>query len=144
MAETYGSPIPAADYPVRISDQLRPMLQSLRRARNLTQAQLAQRLGVVQSRVADIERNPGAVSAEQLLQILGILQAQLVVRDLVAAEYPDRTLQLQSPAAGYRVSDVSATTELPSEPKPRGRSRKSGHTPPADLPADDDPPRGEW
>nr|WP_256489938.1 helix-turn-helix transcriptional regulator [Ideonella oryzae] len=58
------------------------MLKSLRKARRLTQAQLAQRLGVVQSRVADIERNPGAISVEQLLQLLALLDAQLVVRDV--------------------------------------------------------------
>jgi HTH-type transcriptional regulator/antitoxin HipB len=47
----------------------------------MTQAKLARRLGVVQSRIADIERDPGAVSVEQLLQVLALLGAQLVVRE---------------------------------------------------------------
>lgn len=70
------------DYPLPLSSQLQPLLKSLRKARGLTQAQLAQRLGVVQSRVADIERCPGVISVEQLLQLLALLDAQLVVRDI--------------------------------------------------------------
>ena len=69
------------DYPVALSTQLKQHLRSLRKARGLTQAALAQLLGVGQSRVADIEANPGAVSVEQLLQILTVLNAQVVIRD---------------------------------------------------------------
>jgi HTH-type transcriptional regulator/antitoxin HipB len=69
------------DYPVQLASQLRQLLRSLRKARQWTQADLAQSLGVVQSRVATIERDPGAVSVDQLLAILAILGAQVVVRD---------------------------------------------------------------
>ncbi|MEK8047235.1 helix-turn-helix domain-containing protein [Ideonella margarita] len=72
------------DYPVQFSSQLQLQLKSLRKSRQMTQAELARRLGVVQSRVADIERNPGAVSVEQLLQILAMLGAQMVVRETAA------------------------------------------------------------
>lgn len=68
------------DYPLTLVTDLRPHLRSLRKARGWTQAMLAQRLGVVQSRVADIEANPGAVSVEQLMQVLSMLDAGLVVR----------------------------------------------------------------
>lgn len=69
------------DYPLQINSQLRQLLKSLRKTRQMTQAQLAQRLGVVQSRVADIEREPGSVSVEQLMNVLSVLGAQLVVRE---------------------------------------------------------------
>jgi HTH-type transcriptional regulator / antitoxin HipB len=72
------------DYPVTLSSQLRQLLKSLRKSRGLTQSELALRLGVVQSRVADIEREPGAVSVEQMLQVLAMLGAQLVVRETAA------------------------------------------------------------
>lgn len=72
------------DYPVTLSSQLRQLLKSLRKSRGLTQSELALRLGVVQSRVADIERDPGAVSVEQMLQVLALLGAQLVVRETAA------------------------------------------------------------
>lgn len=68
------------DYPVQLASQLKQLLKSLRKSRQMTQAELARRLGVVQSRVADIERDPGAVSVEKLLQVLAMLGAQVVVR----------------------------------------------------------------
>lgn len=69
------------DYLISISDQLAPQLRSLRKARGLSQAQLACALKVSQSRVAAIERNPAAVSVGQLIRILGVLGAGLVLRD---------------------------------------------------------------
>ena len=69
------------DYPIKIVDQLTPQLRSLRRARGLSQAELASRLGVTQSRVAAIEARPAAVGVGQLLQILDLLGAELVLRD---------------------------------------------------------------
>lgn len=68
------------DVPVIFPPQLRPLLRSLRKSRGLTQRELARRLGVGQSRVAAIERDPGAVSTGQLLDILTLLGAQVVVR----------------------------------------------------------------
>ena len=58
------------DYLISIAEQLAPQLRSLRKARGLSQSDLAVRLGVSQSRVAAIERNPAAVSVGQLIEIL--------------------------------------------------------------------------
>jgi len=69
------------DYLISISDQLAPQLRSLRKARWLSQADLACKLGVSQSRIAAIERDPAVVSAGQLLDILNALNVQLVLRD---------------------------------------------------------------
>lgn len=84
------------DHPVQLSAQLRQHLRSLRKARGLTQVRLAQRLGVVQSRVAAIEAKPGSLRVDQLLKVLALLDAQLVVRDqqpAIGAERhgPERT-----------------------------------------------------
>lgn len=65
--------------------QLSAHLKSLRKARGLTQAQLGALLGVSQNRIADIEKDPGAVSFEQLLHILHALGAQLAVRTATPA-----------------------------------------------------------
>lgn len=73
------------DYPIRLADQLRAHLRSLRKQRGLTQAQLGQRLGIGQVRVAEIEARPGLVSVEQLVRLLSALGAGLVVRDLEGA-----------------------------------------------------------
>ena len=69
------------DYLISIADQLAPQLRSMRKARGLNQSDLAIRLGVSQSRIAAIERNPAAVSVGQLLELLKILGVDLVLRD---------------------------------------------------------------
>jgi HTH-type transcriptional regulator/antitoxin HipB len=72
--------------PIHTPDQLAVHIKSLRKARGLTQAQLGARLGVKQVRVADIERNPGSVSVDQLLRVLHALDARLQLAD--AHTYP--------------------------------------------------------
>src|SRR3569832_2298291 len=70
--------------PIQTSSQLSAHLNSLRKRRGLTQAQLGERIGVKQVRVADIERAPGSVSLEQLLQMLHALDAKLFLAEDVA------------------------------------------------------------
>ena len=69
------------DYPIHFADQLKQHLRSLRKARRLTQARLAQTLGTTQSRVAHIEADPTAVSFDQLFQVLSSLGVDVVLRD---------------------------------------------------------------
>jgi HTH-type transcriptional regulator/antitoxin HipB len=69
------------DYLISITDQLAPQLRSLRKVRRLSQTELALKLGVSQSRIAAIERNPATVSAGQLLDLLKALGVELVLRD---------------------------------------------------------------
>ena len=70
--------------PIHTPDQLSVHIKSLRKARGLTQAQLGERIGVKQVRVADIERNPGSVSVDQLLQVLHALDTRLLLADTKA------------------------------------------------------------
>lgn len=113
------------DYPVAIVSQLQQYLRSLRKSRGMTQTDLAKRLGVVQSRVADIEAHPGAVSVEQLLQILALLNAQLVVRD--AQPVP---AEVKASAGGARREKAGRTiAEVPAATPPRRKA---------------DPPAGQW
>ena len=69
------------NYPIQLSAQLSQHLRSFRQHRKLTQQQLAQSLGLTQSRIADIEADPGKVSVENLLKILSALKVQLVLED---------------------------------------------------------------
>jgi len=71
------------DYRIAILGQLAPQLRSLRKVRQLSQASLAQKLGVSQSRIAAIEHSP-AVSAGQLLEILNVLGVDLILRDTLS------------------------------------------------------------
>ena len=74
------------DYPIQTPHQLSIHLRSLRRARGLSQAKLGEALGVGQTRVARIEGNPTAISVEQLIDVLGALGVQLVLRDMGARQ----------------------------------------------------------
>jgi HTH-type transcriptional regulator/antitoxin HipB len=60
--------------------QLSAHLKSLRKTRGLTQAQLAKRLGIRQSRLADIENHPETVSSAQVLDLLAALGVEVLLR----------------------------------------------------------------
>jgi HTH-type transcriptional regulator / antitoxin HipB len=83
--------------------QLSVHIRSLRKARGLTQAELGKRIGVKQVRIADIEKNPGAVSLDQLLQLLHTLDAQLLLADTqaYASTEPSPPPTAQSPSADW-------------------------------------------
>jgi HTH-type transcriptional regulator / antitoxin HipB len=83
--------------------QLSVHIKSLRKARGLTQAALGQRIGVKQVRVADIEKNPGAVSLDQLLQLLHALDAQLLLADTQRYGNPEGSLppRAESPTGDW-------------------------------------------
>jgi HTH-type transcriptional regulator/antitoxin HipB len=128
------------DYPLRLVSQLRAHLQSLRKLRGLTQAQLGRRLGLSQVRIAEIEANPGVVSIEQLARILSALGVILVLRDLAADLAPAPEAVTQPPEASTR--------------RPRRAPSKGGRTaspsakrpvdPPKTAPLTVKPKKGSW
>jgi HTH-type transcriptional regulator/antitoxin HipB len=119
------------DFRVALPAQLRQLMRSLRKRRGLTQSDLAQRLGVGQSRVAAIERDPGAVSVEKLLEVLTLLDAQFLVRT------GDGPSSGPPPSKAPEASEV--TTALPNPARqlhPPSTERRASD--------DSDEPRGEW
>ena len=66
--------------------QLSAHLKALRKTRGLTQAQLAKRLGIRQSRLADIENHPETVSSAQLLDLFAALGVEVLLRLKPTAE----------------------------------------------------------
>lgn len=88
--------------PIQSPNQLSTHLKSLRKAQGLTQAQLGARIGVGQTRVADIEKQPGAVSVDQLLQVLHALDARLLLAPAAPATPAARNTSAKSatPLAG--------------------------------------------
>ncbi len=68
------------EIPLQTPQQLSSHIRSLRRRLGLTQAQLGGRLGVEQARIGKIERNPGSISVEQLIQLLTVLEAEVLIR----------------------------------------------------------------
>lgn len=69
-----------SDFPIQTGKQLSTHLRALRKNLDLTQAQLGVRLGVEQARIGKIERNPGSISVDQLLELLAALEANLLLR----------------------------------------------------------------
>lgn len=64
--------------PAQLSSQLR----SLRKARGLTQAALGSLVGLDQTRIAKIERDPRLVSLGQLMQLFSVLRVRVFLEPL--------------------------------------------------------------
>jgi len=62
--------------PGQLSDHLR----SFRKARGLTQAALGRLVGLDQTRIAKIERDPRLVSVGQLLKLLAVLHVRVLLQ----------------------------------------------------------------
>lgn len=63
-----------------LSKQLGPLIQSARKSAGLSQTQLAQRLGISQSRISAMELDPGSINVEQLLALLAALNHEVLVQ----------------------------------------------------------------
>ena len=63
-----------------LSKQLGPLIQSARKSAGLSQTELAQRLGISQSRISAMELDPGSINVEQLLALLAALNHEVLVQ----------------------------------------------------------------
>lgn len=63
-------------------DQLADHLRSFRKARGLTQAALGDLVGLDQTRIAKIERDPGRVSVGQLVKLLAVLRVRVLLQPM--------------------------------------------------------------
>jgi HTH-type transcriptional regulator / antitoxin HipB len=73
-------------YPVDTPQQLRTILRSLRQASGLTQAQLGQRLGVTQKRIARIEAAPELTAFDQIARMVTAMGYRLVIEEPASAK----------------------------------------------------------
>lgn len=69
-----------AEHRLQTSPQLGHLVQSARRAAGLSQAQLATRLGLSQSRVSKMEHDPSSIPFAQLLALVSALGLELSLR----------------------------------------------------------------
>lgn len=65
---------------IAIPEQLGPMLKAARKTAGLTQAALAARLGVSQSRVSDMEADPRSLDLGQFLALLSLLDLEIMLQ----------------------------------------------------------------
>ena len=72
--------------PLLTTLQLGHLLQSARKARKLTQAEVGARLGLSQKRISAIELDPASLRADQLLKLCAVLGLELAVAEKAAAK----------------------------------------------------------
>jgi len=65
---------------VQSPSQLTLHLKSLRKSRNVTQANMAKRLQITQERYSQIERNPELIATGRLLEILAVLGVDVLLK----------------------------------------------------------------
>lgn len=138
------------DHLLQLPDQLALHLKSLRKAAGVSQAELAQRLGVSQSRVAAIERDPAAISVRQLMEILQLLDADLLMRPRADAVASPASASVPVPVP----VPVPAASKV-AEPAPQPYAGDNVPRKPADRPVafkpqalpphwQDRKPKGSW
>ncbi|WP_186378503.1 helix-turn-helix transcriptional regulator [Yersinia intermedia] len=69
------------NYPIKILSQLRPTLIGFRKQKGLTQASLAQLLGITQQSYAKLEADPASASIERLFKVLQLLDVELILSE---------------------------------------------------------------
>ncbi|MEW5965456.1 MAG: helix-turn-helix domain-containing protein [Pseudomonadota bacterium] len=73
---------------VRTTGQLGPVLRKLRKAKNWSQAQLGEHVGLSQERISAIENRPERIPVNQLLTLMMALDAELMVSARTPSETP--------------------------------------------------------
>lgn len=69
------------DYTIRSADQLKITLKSFRKAKKMSQKELATRLGITQQAMSSLEAQPHAASIERLMQLLSVMGIDIVLRE---------------------------------------------------------------
>jgi HipA-like protein len=101
------------NYAVSTPAQLRIVLRALRDSRGLSQAQLGDRIGVSQRRIATIEAAPGRASFDQLSRIVAALGGRLAIEDVSAnASAGHRKKSTKATRSERATGNVAATSSL--------------------------------
>jgi len=93
------------DYAIKTLSQLRPILLGFRKSAGLTQAAVAELLGITQQSYAQLEANPASASVERLFKVMRLLNVELRMsqsssaRGSEPAQADPSKLQRQVPAA---------------------------------------------
>lgn len=98
------------NYPVSTATQLKAVLRALRKDRKLSQADLGQRIGVNQKRVAKIEADPGVTSFDQIARIVSALGGRIVVQQQGDASTASPPTRIQKPQKKSAAGSKSAPT----------------------------------
>lgn len=64
-------------YPLKMLNQLRPLLIGFRKSKGMTQKDVSERLGVSQQNYARLESNPASASIERLFKVFSVLGVEI-------------------------------------------------------------------
>ena len=106
-------------YLLQTPDQLAVHLRALRLAQGCSQKQLAEKLGLSQSRIARIERHPLGISVEQMLKVLGALGASMRIH-----LDTDKAQLMGMPTAQVIATDTTGETPASTADKATAKSEQ--------------------
>jgi len=95
------------EYRITDPNQLAVVLRCFRRERKLTQAKLAERLGVVQQSYARMETQPATTSLSSLMKMLAALGVDLVLRDRTPTDKAEQAANAQIKEEASSISQQS-------------------------------------
>lgn len=79
------------DYPIKTLGQLPLVLKGFRKVRGLTQAAMAERLGITQQSYAYFEANPAKATLERLFTVLRMLDVEISLDQVASTAKQDRS-----------------------------------------------------
>ncbi len=100
------------EFPIQTLSQLRPILQGFRKENALTQAALAEKIGITQQSYAALEANPGSVSVERLFKVLALLNVGVVLTNFGSQD-------IQGKSAATSPSSMASNDALDLAPQQR-------------------------
>lgn len=89
-------------YPIKTLSQLPLILKGFRKEKGLTQASIAERLGITQQSYAYFEANPATATLERLFMVLRLLDVEIALDQTSPA-----TTKTQPPAVATAVPVVA-------------------------------------
>jgi HTH-type transcriptional regulator/antitoxin HipB len=105
-------------YPIKTLAQLPPILKAFRKEKALTQAAMAEKLGITQQSYASFEANPARATFERLFVVLRMLNVDISLDQGSTGAGNDKasTVAVSRKAAtegvGHRTRKVSATVKI--------------------------------
>ena len=94
-------------YPIKTPGQLPLVLKGFRKARGITQAAMAQRLGITQQSYAHFEANPASATLDRLFVVLRIMDVEINLDQIDSAASATPTTSTR--AVGSAKAAVKAT-----------------------------------
>lgn len=120
------------DYSVKTLSQLRPVLRGFRKAAGLTQAMIAERLGITQQSYAQFEADPAAAGVERLFKVLRLLNAGITLSQdepSLAKAAPVAKMASSNRVSASRPAASKAASKAAPETAPKPAARKHAAQP---------------